>query len=218
MRFFNILIRKLHFPPQWGNFDPRNIVWTIMVQVPPINLWTLKCNLEFGDFDVILSYDTPSSDGEQMCLMILKSYNEWHIYGSDMLILAIFYFWTKSVTLTFEISTLFLPMQHRQIMVTHDFKLNLILTMNDIIMAQTRSFMAIFDIWTQSVTLTFEILTFSWAVTGRVMIVNIYCKLFEIPPINNRLTLQTSLTRTFILTDWSTYTKPPTVTNMSSSP
>ena len=101
---------------------------------------------------------------------------------------------------------------------THDFKLNLILTMNDIIMAQTRSFMAIFDIWTQSVTLTFEILTFSWAVTGRVMIVNIYCKLFEIPPINNRLTLQTSLTRTFILTDWSTYTKPPTVTNMSSSP
>jgi hypothetical protein len=31
-------------------------------------------------------------------------------------------------------------------MVTHDFKLNLILTMNDIIMAQTRSFMAIFDI------------------------------------------------------------------------
>jgi len=57
-----------------------------MVQVLPINLWTLKCNLEFGDFDVILSYDTPSSDGEQMCLMILKSYNEWHSYGPDKLI------------------------------------------------------------------------------------------------------------------------------------
>ena len=33
-------------------------------------------DLDLGDIDVILSHDTPSNNGEQMCKMILKSHNE----------------------------------------------------------------------------------------------------------------------------------------------
>ena len=36
--------------------------------------------------DVIISHDTPSNDGEQMCQMILKSDNERHSYGPDKLV------------------------------------------------------------------------------------------------------------------------------------
>jgi hypothetical protein len=35
-----------------------------------------KCDLDLGDIDVILSRDTPSNDGEQMCQMIFKCHNE----------------------------------------------------------------------------------------------------------------------------------------------
>jgi hypothetical protein len=45
-----------------------------------------KCDLELGVIDVILSRDTPSNDGEQMCQMILKSHYEWHSYCPDKLI------------------------------------------------------------------------------------------------------------------------------------
>ncbi|KAH3858550.1 hypothetical protein DPMN_101176 [Dreissena polymorpha] len=45
-----------------------------------------KYGLDIGDIDVILSRDTPSNDGEQMCLMILKSHNERHSYGPDKLV------------------------------------------------------------------------------------------------------------------------------------
>ena len=48
-------------------------------------------DLDIGDIDVILSWDTPSHDGEQMCQMILKSHNEWHSYGQDKLIYG--HFW-----------------------------------------------------------------------------------------------------------------------------
>ena len=52
----------------------------------------LSCgDLDIGDIDVILSCDTPSHDGEQMCQMILKSHNEWHSYGQDKLIYG--HFW-----------------------------------------------------------------------------------------------------------------------------
>ncbi|KAH3829817.1 hypothetical protein DPMN_103046 [Dreissena polymorpha] len=45
-----------------------------------------KCDLDLGDIDVIISRDTPSNDGEQMCQMILKSDNERHSYGPDKLV------------------------------------------------------------------------------------------------------------------------------------
>ena len=45
-----------------------------------------KCDLDLGDIDVIISRDTPSIDGEQMCQMIFKSLNEQHGYGPDKLI------------------------------------------------------------------------------------------------------------------------------------
>ena len=48
--------------------------------------FTSKCDLDLGDIDVILSRDTPSNDGEQMCQMILKSLDEPHSYGPDKLI------------------------------------------------------------------------------------------------------------------------------------
>ena len=60
---------------------------------------TSKCDL--GDIDVILSCDTPSNDGEQMCQMILKSLDEPHSYGPDKLIFG--HFLPQSVTLTLEI-------------------------------------------------------------------------------------------------------------------
>jgi len=52
------------------------------------NFWPLnsKCDLDLGYDDVILSNDTPSNDGEQMCQMIFKSLNEQHGYGPDKLI------------------------------------------------------------------------------------------------------------------------------------
>ena len=49
------------------------------------DLWT-QCGLDLGDIDVIISRDTPSNDGEQMCQMILKSDNERHSYGPDKLV------------------------------------------------------------------------------------------------------------------------------------
>ena len=57
------------------------------------HFWPLnsKCDLDLGDIDVILSHDTPSNDGEQMCQMILKSHNERHSYGPDKLIYG--HFW-----------------------------------------------------------------------------------------------------------------------------
>jgi hypothetical protein len=45
-----------------------------------------KCDLDLGDIHVIISRDTPSNDGEQMCQMILKSDNERHSYGPDKLV------------------------------------------------------------------------------------------------------------------------------------
>ena len=39
----------------------------------PLNF---KCYLDLEDIDVILSHNTPSNDGEQMCQMILKSMND----------------------------------------------------------------------------------------------------------------------------------------------
>jgi hypothetical protein len=45
-----------------------------------------KCDLDLGDIDVIISRDTPSNDGEQMCQMILKSHNETLSYGPDKLV------------------------------------------------------------------------------------------------------------------------------------
>ena len=52
------------------------------------HFWPLnsKCDLDLGDIDVIISRDTPSNDGEQMCQMILKSDNERHSYGPDKLV------------------------------------------------------------------------------------------------------------------------------------
>ena len=57
------------------------------------HFWPLnsKCDLDLGDIDVIISRDTPSNDGEQMCQMILKSDDERHSYGSDKLIYG--HFW-----------------------------------------------------------------------------------------------------------------------------
>ncbi len=46
----------------------------------PLNL---KCDLDLGDIDVLLSHDTPSHDGEQMYQVILKSNNKWTSYGPD---------------------------------------------------------------------------------------------------------------------------------------
>ena len=62
---------------------------------------TSKCDLDLGDIDVILSRNTLSNDGEQMCQMILKSLDEPHSYGPDKLIYG--HFWPQSVTLTLEI-------------------------------------------------------------------------------------------------------------------
>ena len=47
---------------------------------------TSKCDLDLGDIDVILSRNTLSNGGEEMCQMILKSHNERHSYGPDKLI------------------------------------------------------------------------------------------------------------------------------------
>ena len=49
------------------------------------------CDLDLWDIDVILSRDTPSNDGEQMCQLILKPHNEQHSYGPDKLIYG--HFW-----------------------------------------------------------------------------------------------------------------------------
>ena len=50
-----------------------------------------KNDLDLGDIDVILSHDTLSNDGEQMCEMLLKSHNKRHSYGPDKLIYGHFF-------------------------------------------------------------------------------------------------------------------------------
>ena len=45
-----------------------------------------KCDHDLGDIDVILSHDTPSNDGEQMCQMILISHHERQSYCPDKLV------------------------------------------------------------------------------------------------------------------------------------
>jgi hypothetical protein len=45
-----------------------------------------KFDLDLEDIYVILSRDTPSNDGEQMCQMILKCHDERQSYGPDKLI------------------------------------------------------------------------------------------------------------------------------------
>jgi len=53
-----------------------------------------NCDLDLGDIDVILSCDTQSNDGEQMCQMIFKSDNERQSYGPDKLIYG--HFWPSN--------------------------------------------------------------------------------------------------------------------------
>ena len=62
-----------------------------------------NCDHDLGDIDVILSRDTPSNVGEQMCQMILKSDNARQSYGPDKLIYSLFWPWTQIVTLTLMI-------------------------------------------------------------------------------------------------------------------
>ena len=84
---------------EWHSYGPEKLIYG---HFWPFN-W--KCDLELGDIDVILSRNTPSNDGEQMCQMIIKSQNERHSNGPDKFIYGHFYLWTRSVTLTLEIST-----------------------------------------------------------------------------------------------------------------
>jgi len=81
----------------YGHFWPLNSKCDLDLDGPDKliygHFWPLnsKCDLDLGDIDVILSRDTLSNYGEQMCQMILKSHNERHSYGPDKLIYG--HFW-----------------------------------------------------------------------------------------------------------------------------
>ena len=77
----------LKYDNKWHSYGPDKLIYGHFL---PLNS---KCDLDLGDIDVIISRNTPSNDGEQMCQMILKSDNEQHSYGLDKLIKAIFDLW-----------------------------------------------------------------------------------------------------------------------------
>jgi len=77
------MILKSHI--KWHRYGPDKLIYGHFLPL------TSKCDLDLGDIDVLLSRDTPSNDGEQMCQMILKSLNEQQSYGPDKLIYG--HFW-----------------------------------------------------------------------------------------------------------------------------
>ena len=65
---------------EWHSYGPDKLIYGHFL---PLNS---KCDLDLRDIYVILSRDTPSNDGEEMCQMILKSDTERHSYGPDKLV------------------------------------------------------------------------------------------------------------------------------------
>ena len=72
------LILKSHIERQ--SYGPDKLIYCHFLPL------TSTCDLDLEDIDIILSHDTPSNDGEQMCQMILKSHIERHRYCPDKLI------------------------------------------------------------------------------------------------------------------------------------
>ena len=73
----------LKYDNKWHSYGPDKLIYG--------HFWPLNSKCDLDNMVVIISRDTPSNDGEQMCQMILKYDNKWHSYGPDKLIYG--HFW-----------------------------------------------------------------------------------------------------------------------------